>query len=283
MSVQREVFPRVSVEVGYFRRWDRGFIVTDNLAVQATDFSPFSVTAPSDPRLPGGGGYTISGLYNVNPAKFGQVNNFITAASNYGNQDRRWQGVDLTIDARVLNGLTLQGGTSTGQTVTDNCEVRAALPEIAPLNPYCRVDTGFLTHVRGLAWYTIPKVDVQVGTTFQSQLVFPTGLAANYAVSNAVVAPSLGRPLSGNASNVTVNLVPPGTLYGDRVNQIDVRVAKIMRFGRTRTTVGLDLYNVLNSDAVLGYNQAFVSGGTWLTPTSVLRARLARLNVEIRF
>ena len=283
VSVQHEVLPRVSVGVGYFRRWDRGFIVTDNLAVQATDFSPFSVTAPSDPRLPEGGGYTISGLYDVNPEKFGQVNNFFTDASNYGDQDRQWQGVDLTIDARVLNGLTLQGGTSTGQTVTDNCEIRAALPESDPLNPYCRVDTGFLTQVKGLASYTIPKVDVQVGTTFQSQLVFPNGLAANYTVANAVVAPSLGRNLSGNRPNVTVNLVPPGTLYGDRVNQIDLRVAKILGFGRTRTTVGLDLYNVLNSDAVLGYNQAFVSGGTWLTPTSVLRARLARLNVDIRF
>ena len=147
----------------------------------------------------------------------------------------------------------------------------------------CRVNTGFLTQVRGLASYTVPKVDVQVATTFQSQLVSAVGLAANYTVANAVVAPSLGRNLSGNRPNVTVNLVPPGTLYGDRVNQIDLRVAKILGFGRTRTTVGLDVYNVLNSDAVLSYNQAFVSGGSWLTPTSVLRARLARLNVEVRF
>ena len=57
-------------------------------------------------------------------------------------------------------------------------------------------------------------------------------LAANYAVPNAAVAPSLGRDLSGNAPNVTVNLVAPGTMSGDRINQFDVRAAKILRHGQ---------------------------------------------------
>ena len=52
-----------------------------------------------------------------------------------------------------------------------------------------------------------------------------------------------------------MNLVEPGALYGDRVNQLDFRVAKILRFGRYRTQVGLDLYNALNSSAVQTYNQ----------------------------
>ena len=50
--------------------------------------------------------------------------------------------------------------------------------------------------------------------------------------------------MSGSAANVTVNIVEPGTLYGDRINQLDFRVAKILRFGRTRTQLGLDLYNL---------------------------------------
>ena len=51
------------------------------------------------------------------------------------------------------------------------------------------------------------------------------------------------RSVSGNAANVTVNLIPPGALYGPRRNNLDFRVAKILRYGRTRTQVGIDIYN----------------------------------------
>ncbi len=281
-SVQQQVLPRVSMEAGYYRRWDQNFTVTDNLAVGPSDFGQFCVAAPSDARLPGGGGSTICGLYDVNPAKFGQVNNYVTSASNFGNQLKHWQGVDLSLSARLKGGLTVQGGSSTGQTVTDNCEIRAALPETGPLNPYCHTDSGFITDARGLAVYRIPKVDMQISGTLQSKPL--VAVAANYTVSNAVVAASLGRNLAAGAgSNVTVNLVPPGALYGNRINELDFRVAKILQFGRTRTTVGLDLYNAFNSAAVLSYNQTFIQNGTWPTPTSVLTARLIRIGAEIRF
>ena len=84
-------------------------------------------------------------------------------------------------------------------------------------------------------------------------------------------------------TNVTINLVKPGSMYGDRLNQLDFRVAKILRFGRTRTTVGVDLYNVLNSSAILTYNNAFVPGGPWLQPNSVLTGRLARISAQFDF
>jgi hypothetical protein len=189
------------------------------------------------------------------------------------------------------------GGTSTGQTVADNCDVRARLPELATtatgtsafgaglntsavttLSPYCHVAYGILTQLRGLASYTIPKIDVQLAATFQSK---PGAmLAANYAVPNAVVAPSLGRDLSGNAANVTVNLLTPGTMYGDRLNQFDVRVAKRLTWGRARTLIALDLYNVLNSSAVLTYNNSFVPGGPWLQPLTILTPRFVKFTVE---
>jgi hypothetical protein len=293
VSVQHEVLPRVSIEVGYFRRWFQGFTVTDNRAVTAADFDQFSVTAPSDPRLPGGGNYTLSGLYDVRPALFGVTDNLISYSDKYGKQYQRFNGVDITASARPRNGLTVQGGVSWGRSTADSCEIRAKVPETAPLNPWCHIVTGQLPQYKSVGTYIVPKVDVQTSVTFTSkpgiqvsQFGTPAGggaLAANYTVANAVVAQSLGRSLSGAAPNATVNLIEPHTLLGDRVNEMDIRVGKILRFGGTKVNVGLDVYNLLNSAAVLSYNQAFIPGGRWNVPTSVMTARFAKISAQFDF
>src|SRR5204863_4536210 len=112
-----------------------------------------------------------------------------------------------------------------------------------PTNPYCRIVEPYQTQIRGLATYTIPRVGVQVSGTWSSN---PGPLlAANYVASNAVIAAGpqpLGRALTGG-TNVTVNLIQPGTYYADRRSNIDLRVAKVLRYGRTRTQVGFDIYN----------------------------------------
>jgi hypothetical protein len=80
-----------------------------------------------------------------------------------------------------------------------------------------------------------------------------------------------------------VNLVAPGTLYGDRLYQIDFRFAKILRFGRTRTQLGVDLYNATNSNVPLTYNQTYVVGGAWLAPTTILPARFVKVSAQFDF
>ena len=109
VQVQQELLPRISVNVGYFRRVFGNFTVTDNLAVKASDFNQFSVTAPADSRLPSGGSQVISGLYDVNPALFGQTSNFITRSENYGDQTRQWNGVEVNFTARLRERLDLPG------------------------------------------------------------------------------------------------------------------------------------------------------------------------------
>ena len=78
-----------------------------------------------------------------------------------------------------------------------------------------------------------------------------------------------------------MNLVEPGTLYGDRVNQLDFRVAKVLSYGRTRTNVSVDLYNALNANPITAYNQTF--GPAWLTPTSILTARFVKISGQLDF
>ena len=294
VSVQQQLMQRMSIEVGYYRRWFDGFTLNDNLALQPADLTPYSIVAPLDPRLPDGGGYPISGLYNIVPSKSGQVNNLATIGTKYGDWYQYFNGFDITLNLRTQGGLTLQGGTSTGQNVADNCDVRNNLPElnagigaglvgstVSMTSPYCHVAYGWLTQLRGLGSYVIPKIDAQVSAVFQSkpgQL-----LSANYAMPAADVARFLGRPPSGNVPNVTFNLIEPGSLYGDRVNQLDLRVAKNFTFGSTRSMLSLDLYNVMNASAILTYNQNFVPNGTWLQANSVLTGRLARISVDFTF
>jgi hypothetical protein len=267
------------MEVSYFRRWFGNFIVTDNRALAPADFDPFSITTPAHPRLPGGGGHLISGLYNIKPPKFGvPADVYVTFASNYGKQTERWNGVDLTLNARPRAGVLLQGGLSTGRRTTDNCEILAKLPEIAPTNPYCHVQTKFLTDVKFLGLYTIPRVDVQVSGTLRNES--GPQILADYNATNADVAPSLGRNLAGGARNVSVNLVEPGTMYGERRNQLDLRVAKVFRIAGTRTSAGVDIYNVFNASPVLTQSNAFA---TWLRPQSILLARFLKLSMTVDF
>ncbi len=114
-----------------------------------------------------------------------------------------------------------------------------------------------------LGSYTVPKIDVLLATTFRSEQ--GQQLAATYTAG--VADTTLGRPFAGASQTITVNLIEPGTLYGDRANQLDMRVAKNLRFGRTRTNVGVDVFNILNSNPVLTYNQAYSpTTTTWLRP-----------------
>jgi hypothetical protein len=300
ISVQQEVAPRVSVNVGYFRNWWGNWYVVDNRATSLADYTPFSINAPVDPRLPGGGGQTINGLYNLVPDKVGLVDELAQSANNFAKQSENWQGVDVNLVARLRNGLTVQGGTSTGRRLQDSCAVRAVLPELGAgpsglannsiggstagnamsvVNPYCRVVEPYQTQIRGLATYTIPVVGVQFSGTWSSTP--GPDLAANYTVTNDVAFPSLGRNLS--SGNVTVNLIRPGTFYADRRNNIDFRIAKVMRYGRTRTQVGMDIYNATNTDVVTTYNQTFVPGGAWLTPTAIQPARYVKVSAQVEF
>jgi Carboxypeptidase regulatory-like domain len=286
VSVQHQVLANVSAEVGYFRRWYGNFLATDNLAVAATDFDTFTVTAPSDPRLPAdSAGQTIGGLVNVTPTKFAQTNNLLTFAKHYGSQVENWQGFDVSVIARLRRGLAFQGGISTGRSLTDSCDIRAQLPELnvgqggaATPQAYCRIVEPYLTQAKVAGTYTVPRIDVQLAGTFQS--IPGPRLVANVIYPSSVITPSLGRPLSGNAQNATVNVIAPASAYGDRLNQLDFRIGKLLRFAGVRTALNLDLFNSLNGNAVLSENPSF---NAYRQPLLVLNPRIVKFSVNVDF
>jgi hypothetical protein len=298
-SIQQELFPRASVEVGYYRRWFTMYTtngsVTDNLAIGPNDVTTYSITVPTDSAsrtvpLPNGG-TTIANLYNVNPNVFGQVNQLIVPTDKIGDDTRVFNGVDVTFNIRAAKGVTFSGGTSTGKVVDDFCEIRAAVPESTVpnylTNPYCHRESPWLTSVRGLVAYTIPRVDVQVSSVIQDKPNIGTdqitSLSANYILTPADIAAAeaqIGRTLT-RTGNITVNLLSPGDLYGPRVRQWDLAAKKIFRFGSTRLTAGLDIYNLTNNNVTLGFGAGFVPNvAGWQTPTSYMNPRVFRLNGE---
>ena len=291
VSVQQEIVPRASVEVGYYRRaftqYTTSGTVTDNLAVSPNDVASYTITAPSDSRLPGNGGYTVGPLYNQNPNVFGQVNNVFRSTKDVGDDTRVFNGVDVNFNVRLRNSFTFSGGTSTGKVENDWCDVRAAVPESYMLNPYCHVESPFQTSFRALASYTIPRIDVLLSTVLQDKINVGTdqivGLQANYVftpVDQAAAAAQIGRPLTVGGL-LQANLIAPGEVYGDRIRQLDLSVKKIMRFGGQRVTAGLDMLNLLNNNVTLAFNQAFSPTSTgWLTPTTYMNPRVFRLSGE---
>ena len=289
-GVQQELLPRMSLNASYFRRILGNFQVTDNTLVTAADYTPYSVQVPVDSRLPNSGQVISTGLFDVNTNKVGQIKNVITDAGNFGTQIEHWDGVDVNLVGRYSR-FFFSGGVATGRRVTDNCEVRAKLPEVgftggfAPAAiPFCHTSEPLQTSVKGTASYNLPWYGIRLSGTLQS--VPGPVIAANNVYACAPTGAcagvlGLGRALSGGTQ--TVNLVQPNSLYGDRLNQVDLRFTKILRVGRQGTIdLDVDIYNAFNSDAILTQQDAY-SLATWQNATSVIQPRFVKFQVRYDF
>jgi len=304
----------VSAEVAYNRRWFKGNKVTDDTLRGPGDYEQFSIVAPQDPRLPGGGGYPIT-LSMVTAAAAGRgTQNYVTFETDFGpERTQYWHGIDFTMNARLSQGLTLQVGTQTGRSTEDTCETaRVSDVAVIPIGGSavpsmgqtltnqatikdlrnCRDADPFQTTVRGLASYTLPKVDVLIAGTVRSQP--PLDRTATWPVPNTVIRDIIGRlPPGGLATgNTNVEILDNDhRLYADnRRTQIDMRFAKIFRFGQRRVDVGVDLGNLLNTNYTTTYENTYqysvgnsASGGTWNNPTAIYTARFVRWNVTVDF
>ena len=274
-SLQHELRPGVGVSVGYFRTAWRNLQSTDNLAVSRADYDPYSITAPVDPRLPEGGGYVITGLYDVSRAKFGQVDNLVTFSETFGGRTDIYNGVDVTFNARLARGAFVQGGLSTGREATNACLVIDS-PEALR---FCDVTPPFQTQLKLLGGSRFPG-DIQASGTFQSLPGIP--VTATYTASNAQIAPSLGRNLSSGANGTaTIELIQPQTIFEGRINQLDLRVSRPFRLRGVKLQGMFDVYNVLNASPILQINVNY--GPAWSTPTAILDARLFKFGVQVDF
>jgi hypothetical protein len=297
-EVQHQLTTRISVTAGYYRNWTNHFDptggalvggtlgsgVVDNQAVTPADYDPYCITAPVNSGLPGGGGYQLCGLYDLTPSLFGQGQEVVRRPSHYGDgQSRTSDFFTVSMNARLDNGVDYGASVDVGQSVDDKCFVVDS-PQ-ALLN--CRVVTPFSaqTQVKAYVNYRFPY-DILVSGVFQNL----AGIQhlANYAATNAEIAPVLGRNLAACGTRVvctataTVPLIAPQTDFEPRRNLFDLRLSKQFSLGAGRSfRANFDIYNLLNDDSVTSLNTTY--GAAWLRPLQVLNARLIQFGGQVQF
>jgi hypothetical protein len=287
-EIQHELRPGFAITGGYY--WNNGGYtrqggsrkrVTDNLLVGPEDYDTYCVTAPLDSRLPGGGGYPVCGLANLRQNKFGQVSNLVRLREPFGEFGSRNDFFNVGFDARLARGIRLGGGVDTGRSVSDSCFV---VDSPGLLN--CRVVSPFKAQTQFKAHGVFP-LPAGFLTSFAYQNLSGPSFSASYTASLAEIIPSLGRPLSGGATTATVPLVPPQTMFEDRIVRLDLRLGKSVTVRRVRIQVNVDAYNALNANSVRAISSTFGSGGrasaAWQRPQQILDPRLIQVGGTISF
>jgi hypothetical protein len=262
LSVVRQIVPGVSVTGAWYRRDTYNLTQQLNTLVSVSDYASFQTANP----LNNGEMVTI---YNLNRAKQGLQDLLDTTATDRSTARVNYDGLEVSFAARLPRGGNMFGGWSADRLVTVAC---------ASYDPntfrYCdqsQYSVPFRSDVKFAGSYPIVW-GVQIGASLQSYAGLP--LAVNWAVP-ANVFPG------GRTQSVTVNLIPPGSQYLDRWNQLDLSFRKVFTIGRYRVDGALDMFNALNSNVVLSQNQNF--GPTLGQPLAVLQGRLLRISSQIKF
>ena len=308
-GVQHEIVTGLALDFQFTRHSFGNFFATQNRALPpALAYSSYCVGVPVDARLPASGGQ-ICGFMDVNPAPyFGATpDNYTTKASNFGKVEDAYTGYDVNATARLAHGGMVSGGVSLGHEVSDICAVVGqANVGYAPLSGvnassagtlavagqpgvpstlYCHVEPPFQADAKAFATYPLPWWGLTASATLQSR-PGPVILASYVVSTNAgsTAQPiGLGRPLS--LGTATTQLIGPGTMYGDRVNQVDIRFGKIFTLPhRARLRTSIDVFNLMNTSAILAINTRYsTTNNAWLTPTQILQGRLLKLGAQLDF
>ena len=261
-----------------------------------------------DSRLPGNvSGTQFCGIYDVKPAKFGLVDNLRTQADHYGKMSEVFDGVDVTIGARFGQGGQVQGGLATGRVVTDNCLLidspstvtagapagaALALPVVDTRPGFCNVSRPWSsgTQVKFSVVYPLPW-DFQASAIYQNIPGVP--IRATYVATNAEIRPSLGRHLAAcpsqtaatcNQNFPAIDLIPPFSLYGDRIQQVDLRFTRSFPMGSRRLQGNFDIYNLLNASTALNEQAAFSrTNNQWRNVIQFMGGRLIKFSAQLTF
>ena len=116
-------------------------------------------------------------------------------------------------------------------------------------------------------------------------------IVASRTFTNAEIRPTLGRDLGqcrGAATctgTVVIDMVPQGTEFEKRLQQVDLRFTRSFQMGRIRVRGNGDLYNLLNAGDVVNMNTRYAgnTGGQWLQPVQILGGRMFKFSAQLDF
>jgi hypothetical protein len=263
-GISRELRPGFGISANYYRRQFHDVTFTTDLAKPLSVYTPYQIP---DPR---GNGQQMT-IYNIDSAALRSLNELDTTSSN---NTTTFNSVDVGVNLRFGNGVMLSGGTATGRSQSTTCDV--ADPNATWYCDDTQFDVPWRTTFKMSGIYPLPY-GIRLSGVFQSTA--GDRINQTYLVTGTTFRNLTGVPMG--QTTVTLRLSEPGSVYADRVNQLDFTLAKTFLVNRIRLTPEVSLFNLLNANPIVSQVTAF--GPALGNPLRILEGRLIRFGFQARF
>ncbi len=279
LEIQHEALSGLSVSASWFHGGFRNYSTTVNQLVTAADYTPIQIFDPRD-------GTPIT-IYNINADKANAVDNLVTQDPTHRNH---YDSINFEFRARAGRGVQVFGGIAIEHDVEDNC--------FTPDNPnnlrFCSGRDNqlpFQENYKASGVYPLPWAltlsgsfqSTQAGTeettfyTLTRTLRYPANCPAPCPAGALVVGPQLTR------STLSINLNPSGTEFGDRINQLDLKLTRAFKFGRATVMPAFEVFNVLNPDNIVSVVTNNYASTSYKRPNSIVQGRLIGIGAQVRW
>ena len=297
VGIQHELTDGLSVEVAYFRRQNFNFLAVDNLNIGPEHFTKFSIVAPTDPVLGNISGMVLDDLYTINPeGRALGTNNLLIPAGD--RMSETFNGIDFIFDGRLPNGITLAGGVATGASEISECFTIDNPMQERP--GYCNFAPSWADRTQYKFNGSVPlPYDMALSFVFQS--LPGERRFSNYTIARQreFVEQQLGHPLQNTGLRVplfpggvgffngrgglttTSQYVDNSLQWEPQVNQLDLRLTKVLRFGGGLIRANFDAFNIFNGSSVTRVLDTYTDPGTYPAVTAIMNGRLFKFGATI--
>jgi len=248
-GIERQLTDGWSISGMWHRRNYSDFRWHDNLNIDASNWSPVTFSAPSDARLPNGGGEEIT-IYEWNPGYVFSTGNVYTTLAE--DDWRTWNGFEVIVDGTLPRGGFMNASWTAGASENHFCTGARDNPNALR---FCHDSTPY-RHMGKLSGAVPLPFDTMISGLFQMFAGDAQG-----AFYRAGAFDTGGRPLNVQDESISVQLIEPGTMFYDATTRLQLRFMKDMDIGNWQTRVYMTADNIFNKAAVTRRNEVFGGGG----------------------